>query len=477
MRRVFLLLWIILSAVMPAAAQPAAWPSRPVTLVFPFAPGGAEGFIRVLAQALSERLGQPFVLEIRSGAGGAIGSVQVANAAPDGYTLLVTYVGPAVLNKLLYKSIPYDPDTEFEPVALLSEVPQVIVSSPKLGFKTLADLIAYGKANPDTLTVAHPGAGTMGHLAAALFLSRAGITGSLVGYRGSTPAITDILSGHIMAGVPAYIPVVETVTRLAVTSEERVGFLPDVPTARESGIDVVASTWGALVGPQRHAGRRGRQAQCGGQRLSRFRRGQAPARPVRHERPRRAARARDRADGTRKDQMGGRHPRSEGQGRLNERAARTPGRGRMIEQMAQIATRAGPMDAFVTHPEEGGPFPAVIVYMDIWGLREELFDIARRIATVGYHCTVPNLYYRQGKVRFEKRDARGRMVSFKLLPAEERERMMVAAALADRRDGDRGHRRDPRFPAHAAGARRSQGRDRLLHGRTPRALRRGILSG
>jgi tripartite-type tricarboxylate transporter receptor subunit TctC len=204
----------------------------------------------VLAQALSERLGQPFVLEIRSGAGGAIGSVQVANAAPDGYTLLVTYVGPAVLNKLLYKSIPYDPDTEFEPVALLSEVPQVIVSSPKLGFRTLADLIAYGKAKPDTLTVAHPGAGTMGHLAAALFLSRAGITGSLVGYRGSTPAITDILSGHVMAGVPAYIPVVETVTRLAVTSEERVGFLPDVPTARESGIDVVASTWGALVGPK-----------------------------------------------------------------------------------------------------------------------------------------------------------------------------------------------------------------------------------
>jgi tripartite-type tricarboxylate transporter receptor subunit TctC len=250
MRGMFLLLWSILSAVMPAAAQPAAWPTRPVTLVFPFAPGGAEGFIRVVAHALSERFGQPFVIEIRSGAGGAIGSAQVAAAPPDGYTLLVTYVGPAVLNKILYKSIPYDPDTEFEPVVLLSEVPQVIVSSPKLGFKTLADLIAYAKANPNTLTVAHPGAGTMGHLAAALLLTRAGITGSLIGYRGSTPAITDILSGHIMAGVPAYIPVTETVTRLAVTSEERVGFLPDVPTAREAGIDVVASTWGALVGPR-----------------------------------------------------------------------------------------------------------------------------------------------------------------------------------------------------------------------------------
>ena len=104
----------------------------------------------------------------------------------------------------------------------------------------------------------------------------------------------------------------------------------------------------------------------------------------------------------------------------------------MIEQMAKIATRAGQMDAFLTHPEEGGPFPAVIVSMDIWGLREELFDIARRIATVGYHCTVPDLYYRQGKVRFEKRDARGRMVSFDLLPQEERERMMaVRRALTD----------------------------------------------
>jgi carboxymethylenebutenolidase len=104
----------------------------------------------------------------------------------------------------------------------------------------------------------------------------------------------------------------------------------------------------------------------------------------------------------------------------------------MIEQMAEIATKAGRMNAFVTHPEEGGPFPAVVVFMDIWGLREELFDIARRIATAGYHVTLPNLYYRQGDVRFEKRDAKGHMVSFKLLPPEERERLMVQRrALTD----------------------------------------------
>jgi carboxymethylenebutenolidase len=104
----------------------------------------------------------------------------------------------------------------------------------------------------------------------------------------------------------------------------------------------------------------------------------------------------------------------------------------MIEQMTEIATRAGRMKAFVVHPQEGGPFPAVTIFMDIWGLREELFDIARRIATAGYHCTLPNLYYRQGDVRFEQRDANGHMVSFKLLPPQERERMLAQRrALTD----------------------------------------------
>jgi len=104
----------------------------------------------------------------------------------------------------------------------------------------------------------------------------------------------------------------------------------------------------------------------------------------------------------------------------------------MIESMSEIATKAGSMNAFVTHPDDAGPFPAVVIFMDIWGLREELFDIARRIATAGYHCVLPNLYYRQGDVRFDRRDARGRMVSFKTLPAPERERMMVQRrALTD----------------------------------------------
>jgi tripartite-type tricarboxylate transporter receptor subunit TctC len=244
---------LCLAAVTAAPAQQAApekdWPSRPVTLVYPFAPGGADGFVRHIARVLSDKFGQPFLVEYRSGAGGAVGLTQVAKAPPDGYTLVMTYVGPAVLNKLLYASIPYDPDSEFEPVILMSETPQVIVSDPKLGLKTLADLIAHGKKN--TLTIGHSGAGTMGHLAAALFAARTGVSATLIGYRGATPAITDVLGGQITAAFPAYVPPVATVTQLAVTSPDRVGFLPDVPTTRESGVDVIATTWGAMVGPAR----------------------------------------------------------------------------------------------------------------------------------------------------------------------------------------------------------------------------------
>jgi tripartite-type tricarboxylate transporter receptor subunit TctC len=248
-----LVLALLLAAGTPAPAQQqpqeTEWPSRPVTIVYPFAPGGADGFVRHIARMLSDKFGQPFLVEIRSGAGGAVGLAQVAKAPPDGYTLVMTYVGPAVLNKLLYASIPYDPDTDFEPVILLSETPQVIVTNPKLGLKTLADLVAYGKANP--LTIGHSGAGTMGHLAAALFTARADLNATLIGYRGATPAITDVLGGQITAAFPVYVPAVASVTQLAVTSGARVGFLPQVPTARESGVDVVATTWGAVVGPAR----------------------------------------------------------------------------------------------------------------------------------------------------------------------------------------------------------------------------------
>ena len=249
-RRAILFVLIAALAVMsPASGQEQEWPNRPVTIVYPWAPGATDASVRFIAKALSERFGQPFIVEIRSGAGGSVALAQVAKAAPDGYTIVFTAIGPAVLNTLLYKSIPYDHDRDFDPIILLADTPQVIISSPKLPIKTLADLVAFGKENPGKLTIGHPGAGTMGHLTAVLFLARAGIDGSAIAYRGTTPLVTDLLGGQIVAGSPAYTPAVESVTVLAVTSEQRVGFLPHVPTAREAGFDVIAGSWIAIAGP------------------------------------------------------------------------------------------------------------------------------------------------------------------------------------------------------------------------------------
>jgi tripartite-type tricarboxylate transporter receptor subunit TctC len=244
-----ILLAIVAAVALGAPARGQDWPTRPVTLINPFT-AGTDALLRSIAAVLSEQFGQPFIVENKPGGGGAVGAAFVAKAAPDGYTFLSTATGPAVLNKLVYKSIPYDPDADFEPVILQSEAPQVIVSTPALGFTRLQDLIDYGRKNPGKLNIGHAGAGTTGHLAAAVLLSRAGITGSLVGYRGAAPAIQDVLGGQIQAAFPIYVGAVNSVTRLAVTSAERVPFLPDVPTVRESGIDLVATTWIGLVAPK-----------------------------------------------------------------------------------------------------------------------------------------------------------------------------------------------------------------------------------
>jgi tripartite-type tricarboxylate transporter receptor subunit TctC len=242
-------------AIMAAAggisgAQGQDWPSRPVTVINPFAGGGGTDLLlRTIAATLSDKFGQPFIVESRSGGGGAVGSAYVGRAAPDGYTLLYTATGPAVLNRLLYKSVPYDADSDFKPIILLSEAPHVIVSSPALGLRTLQDLIGYAKRNPGQLNIGHAGAGSTGHLAAALFLARARISGTMIGYRGAMPVIQDVLSGQIQAGFPIYLGAVSTVASLAVTSEHRASFLPDIPTARESGIDLAATTWVGLAAP------------------------------------------------------------------------------------------------------------------------------------------------------------------------------------------------------------------------------------
>ena len=225
------------------------WPSRPVSIVNLFGAGGTSDFAsRAAAKALSDRFGQPFVVENRPGAGGTVGSAFVAKSKPDGYTLLLTATGPAVLNQLLFKSVPYDTDRDFAPVILLGELPQVIVAGPQ--FKTLKELIEYGRANPGKLNIGHAGAGSTGHLAAALLMVRSGVQATFVGYRSANAIVADVLSGQIHAGVPLYVPSVNTVNALAVTSEQRVSFLPNIPTVREAGSDLVASTWLGLLAPQ-----------------------------------------------------------------------------------------------------------------------------------------------------------------------------------------------------------------------------------
>jgi tripartite-type tricarboxylate transporter receptor subunit TctC len=247
-RHVFRALAIVAMAAIGTDGTAQDWPSRPVSIVNLFGAGGSGDFAsRAVAKALSDKFGQPFVVDNRPGAGGSVGSAFVAKSKPDGYTLLMTATGPAVLNQLLFRSVPYDTDRDFAPVILVGELPQVIVAGPQ--FKTLKDLIEFGRANPGKLNIGHAGAGSTGHLAAALLAARSGIQATFVGYRSANAVVADVLSGQIQAGVPIYVPSVNTVNALAVTSEQRVSFLPNIPTAREAGSELVASTWVGLLAP------------------------------------------------------------------------------------------------------------------------------------------------------------------------------------------------------------------------------------
>jgi len=227
------------------------WPTRPVTMIVPYAPGGnIDQAARLFARELSEKLGQQFIIESKGGAGGSTGAAQVAKSKPDGYTLLVTANGPSVLNKMLYASLPYDPETDFTPIALISDVPQVFAVNAKSPVSDLKGLVAFAKEKKEGLTIGHPGVGTGAHLTAIWFANLAGITAVPVAYRGAQPLVTAVIGGEIDAGLPAYIPQVHAAKILAVTSEERVDFLPGVPTVRESGVANVASgTFTALAAP------------------------------------------------------------------------------------------------------------------------------------------------------------------------------------------------------------------------------------
>ncbi|MDB6000602.1 MAG: tripartite tricarboxylate transporter substrate binding protein, partial [Rhizobacter sp.] len=196
-----------------AFSQAQTFPSRPLTIVVPFPPGGTTDILaRSVAEGMGRELKQTVVVDNRSGAGGNVGAEMVARAKPDGYTLLVTTAGPLSINQHLYKRLGYDPVKDFAPIGMLASVPIMLVSNPAQPFKTVAELIAYAKANPGKLTYGSQGNGTTSHLTMELLKSQAGIDLVHVPYRGSAPAATDLIGGTINVmfdNSPSTLPFVE----------------------------------------------------------------------------------------------------------------------------------------------------------------------------------------------------------------------------------------------------------------------------
>jgi tripartite-type tricarboxylate transporter receptor subunit TctC len=236
-----------------AAAQAQTWPSRSITLVAAFPPNTTTDYAaRTIAQELTKSFGHPVIVETKAGGGGVLASQSVAKAPPDGYTLLMTTIGPAVLRPLLEQGLAYDPVADFTPVIVVGDAPNVIVAGTQSRYGNIQDVVAYARQNPGKLTIGHPGIGTMGHLVALLFCAEAGIEANLISYQGAPAILTDVAGGHIDIGAIAYGVGANAVKSLAVTTKERVDFLPDVPTMGEVGYpNVVATTWSAVYAPAR----------------------------------------------------------------------------------------------------------------------------------------------------------------------------------------------------------------------------------
>ncbi len=232
------------------------YPSRTITLVVPVPPGGAADFIaRTLGQKLSEAAGQPVVISNRSGASGTIAADNVAKAAPDGYTLLLNSITTHGIGPHLYPSLPYDPVKDFAPVMLAAKLPLIMTVSASLPMQSVADVIAYGKANPGKLTFASSGNGGAPHLAGELFSNIAGIKMLHVPYRGSGPAVIDVGAGRVdimFDAVPSLLALIQAgqLRPLAAASAERNPVLPELATFGQLGMaGLEVSLWYGIVGP------------------------------------------------------------------------------------------------------------------------------------------------------------------------------------------------------------------------------------
>ncbi|WP_439685828.1 Extra-cytoplasmic solute receptor [Cupriavidus oxalaticus] len=244
-----------LAGAIPAMAQDSAYPNRPLRVVVPYTPGGVSDTVtRLVMQKLSERIGQPVVVENRAGANGMIGSENVAKAAPDGYSLLVVVAAHAI-NPSLYAKMSYDPVRDLTGVSMIGRIPLLLVGSAQLPPTSVRELVGWGKANPDKMTFASSGTGSGAHLAGELFAQAVGMKMTHVPYKGIAPALPDLFSGQVAVifdSVQTMMPQVKAgkVRALAITSPTRWPAAPDVPTMAEAGFPAVtAGSWIGLLAP------------------------------------------------------------------------------------------------------------------------------------------------------------------------------------------------------------------------------------
>jgi len=248
----FVLAVLLITGISPTAAQ--TYPSRPIRIVVPLPPGSNGDLMpRILGQHLATKLGQPVVIENRSGAAQNLGAEYVFRAEPDGYTLLATPQGPLVISPSFVPNLPFDP-SQFVPVTIMAKLPYLLVVHPKVPVAAFAAFIAYAKANPGKLNTGTPGLGSSSHLTGEMLQLAAGIKMTHVPYGGLAPALTDLLAGHtdvMMANLDSVLAQVQEgkLKGLAVTSEKRAPEVPDLPAMAETYPEVVSTSWFAVVAP------------------------------------------------------------------------------------------------------------------------------------------------------------------------------------------------------------------------------------